>query len=110
MEENAKVEVNQQYLGENEWSNVKILIDENEYDSGKKPESFGDWTFDCFHTPRGWLLQLGYKFEDGLTWEHGWYTLVINNTNFDDLPEAPERERAPLARSNITYKMDGLIK
>ena len=35
---------------------------------------------------------------------------MINGTSFIDLPEAPERERASLARSNITYKMDGAIK
>ena len=38
------------------------------------------------------------------------YTLMINNTNFNDMPEAPERERANLARSKITYKMDGPTK
>ena len=29
----------------------------------------------------------------------GKYTLEINGTNFSDMPEAPERERAQLARS-----------
>ena len=35
---------------------------------------------------------------------------MINNTNFNDLPEAPERERASLARLKITYKMNGPTK
>ena len=35
---------------------------------------------------------------------------MINNINFNDLPEAPERERASLARSKITYKMEGPTK
>ena len=56
------------------------------------------------------MLQLGFKFDEGKTWIKGYYTLLINNTDFNDLPEAPERERAPLARSKITYKMDGQIK
>ena len=41
------------------------------------------------------------------TKKYEWYTLEINNTDFNDMPEAPERERASLARSKITYKMDG---
>ena len=38
------------------------------------------------------------------------YTLMINNVDFNDMPEAPERERASLARSKIIYKMDGRTK
>ena len=88
----------------NELETVKILIDENLYDSGKKIDQFGDETFVCFHEPKGWLLQLGVDYEEKR------YTLEINCTNFFDLPEAPERERASLARSQIKFKMDGPTK
>ena len=109
-EENTKVEVKSNLMGDNTYDTVKILIDDKVYDSGKTPEKFGDFIFDCFHEPRGWLLQLGFKLEEGKAFKEGHYTLVINGTSFLDLQEAPERERASLARSKITYKMDGAIK
>ena len=97
-----KVEVKAKWISKGVYGNVKIFIDDHEYDSGKQSEQFGDWIFDCFHEPRGWVLQLGIKDDR--------YTLTINNIDFVEMPEAPERERAPLARSKITYKMDGAIK
>ena len=38
------------------------------------------------------------------------YTLSINNVPFTDMTEAPPRERAALARSAISMKMDGSKK
>ena len=38
------------------------------------------------------------------------YTLEINNVKFEDMNEAPSRERADLARTTISMKMDGPIK
>ena len=35
------------------------------------------------------------------------YTLSINNVSFTDMAEAPPRERAALARSAISMKMNG---
>ena len=81
-----------------------------EYDSGKTPEEFGNFIYDCYHEPKRWLLKIGYKIEEGKASDDGRFTLEINFTNFDDLPEAPERERAPLARSKVVYKMDGPTK
>ena len=38
MEQNTKVEVKAYSKDNKTYENVKIFIDENEYDSGKKPE------------------------------------------------------------------------
>ena len=113
MEENVKVEVKSIPIFASKvttYENVKIYIDDKVYDSGKTSEQFGDQIFECFHEPKGWLLQLGFSIEPGKELKHGQYTLSINNTNINDMPEAPERERAALARSKIINKMDGPIK
>ena len=41
---------------------------------------------------------------------NGRYTLEINGVNFEEMAEAPPRERAALARSTISTKMDGPVK
>ena len=111
MEENTKVTIWPKYNHEEErYGNVTVYIDDNEYDSVRTPEQFGDFVFNCLHESNGWSLQVAFKFEEGKTYRDGWYTLQINNTYFYDLPGAPERERAFLARSKITYRMDGPIK
>ena len=65
MGENIKVEVKTVDAQQQE-HNVKIFIDDNEYDSGKRPDQFGDWTFDVIHKQRGWLLNLGEKCENSI--------------------------------------------
>ena len=37
-------------------------------------------------------------------------TLSINGVDFNELPEAPARERAPLARATTTINMNGKKK
>ena len=51
------------------------------------------------HKPFGWNIHLGYKYPN--------YTLVINGVKYEEMDEAPARERAALARSAITLMMDG---
>ena len=41
---------------------------------------------------------------------NGYYTLEINGVKYEDMDEAPARERATLARSAMTMKIDGHIK
>ena len=62
MEVNTTVEVKRHYNASSLSydSNVKIIIDDTEYDSGKTPDQFGDWVFDCVHEPKGWSIQLGF--------------------------------------------------
>ena len=50
------------------------------------------------HKPRGWQVQLGKTFD---------YSLSINGVEFEQMEEAPPRERASLARSTITMQMSG---
>ena len=38
------------------------------------------------------------------------WTLFINEVNFNELPEAPAREREPLARSKTSINMSGVKK
>ena len=64
-------------------------------------EDLSDTPFDFAHKPRGWLVQLGYNNDDVR------YTLEINGWKYEDMTEAPQRERAALARSAITASMDG---
>ena len=47
----------------------------------------------------GWGIQLGCK--------ENIYTLKINDVQFEEMEKATERERAVLARTAITMKMDG---
>ena len=42
--------------------------------------------------------------------EEGIYTLEINGLNYEEMDEAPARERAELARTAIDYQMDGQKK
>ena len=60
--------------------------------------------FDFAHKPRGWIIQLGFEYKNYQ------YTLEINGVKFDDMSEAPPRERAALARSAILYQMEGPMK
>ena len=69
-----------------------------------------DTPFELIHEPRGWLIKLGYRLEEGETWHKGEFTLEINGVKFEEMAEAPPRERAALARSAISYQMNGLKK
>ena len=44
-------------------------------------------------------MHLGYNYTN--------YTLEINGVKYEEMDEAPARERATLARSAMTLKMDG---
>ena len=59
--------------------------------------------FKFFHKPRGWIIDLNYQ--GGST--YGYYTLEVNGVKFDEMDKAIPRERAALARTSITTKMDG---
>ena len=48
------------------------------------------------------MVDFGFKHDN--------YTLTINGVKFEEMGEAPPRERAALARSAITFQMDGLKK
>ena len=61
--------------------------------------------FEFIHEARGWTIVLGYSLQN----EHT-YTLTFDGVDFNDLPQAPARERAPLARSSTTINMDGAKK
>ena len=51
------------------------------------------------HKPFGWIVHLGFISPN--------YTLEINGVKYEEMDEAPARERAALARSAITLMMDG---
>ena len=55
LEQNIKIEVKSMNV-QDENNKVKIFIDNIGYDTGEIAEIFEDWTFNCFHEPRGWLL------------------------------------------------------
>ena len=57
--------------------------------------------FEFFHSPNGWYVTLGVNLKVRK------YTLKINGVEFEDMAEAPPRDRAALARSAIIMKMDG---
>ena len=71
-----------------------------------------DTSFEINHKPRNWTIQIKVekrtsKYPNGeITLEHR-YTLSINNVPFTEMAEAPPRERAALARSAISLKMNG---
>jgi len=56
------------------------------------------------HKPLGWVVNVGFKEDDET------YTIQINGVKFEEMAEAPPRERAALARSAITMNMIGLKK
>jgi hypothetical protein len=78
-----------------------ITIDEEKYSfrDGYRPKP-RPW--ECFHEYRAMLLSVDGEWYDP--------TLSINLVDFDDLPEAPARERAPLARAKTTINMNGQKK
>ena len=51
------------------------------------------------HKPFGWKIQLGLK--------DNYYALKINDVQFEELVETTARERASLARTAISMKLDG---
>ena len=55
--------------------------------------------FQFAHKPLGWCITLGYDFPN--------FTLEINNVKYEDMAEAPPRERATLARTAISMQMAG---
>ena len=90
------------------------MIDNRCYDSGKYLED-NNISFQIAHKPRNWVIKirvidLGYKFVNGICGPDFCYTLIINNVPFTEMAEAPPRERAALARSAVSLKMHGPIK
>ena len=69
-----------------------------------------DSPFIFAHKPRGWTIQLGFKIEEGKKRNEGYYTLEVNGVEFSEMAEAPPRQRAALARTPISMKMDGIKK
>ena len=57
----------------------------------------------------GWLIDLGYKVDQGESIYSGYYTLMVNGVDFDNMSEVI-RERADLARTTISYNMSGSKK
>lgn len=57
------------------------------------------------HKERAMAITLDLSFE-----EQEIFALLINDVPFKELPEAPERVREPLARSNTTIDMQGYKK
>ena len=55
------------------------------------------------HKQLGWHIKLGMNLESE-------YTLEVNGVYFSEMSEAPIRERAPLARSAISFSMQGAKK
>ena len=53
--------------------------------------------FEFMYKPFGWTIQLGFKDNEG--GYGGLYTLEINGVKFEEMPEAPPRQRAALART-----------
>ena len=51
------------------------------------------------HKQLGWVIILGYKYPK--------YNLKINGVKYEEMAEAPPRERAALARSAIIMNMNG---
>ena len=99
MDQNVKVEVK-------DWFSVIVLIDGTEYKSGKFRSDLKQTPFEITHKPLGWYVKLGYEGEQF----NGKYTLAINGLRYEDMDEAPPRERAEIARTSISFKMDGPIK
>ena len=63
------------------------------------------------HKLRDWAIQLGYEYEENKDEEKkGYYTLKVNGVEFLEMKEAPQRQRAALARTAITMKLDGPLK
>ena len=55
--------------------------------------------FEFAHKPLGWVIKLSFEYPN--------YTLEINGVKYEDMAEAPPRERAALARTTITMQMAG---
>ena len=51
------------------------------------------------HEPLGWYIKLGFNDDK--------YTLSINGLDYAEMTDAPPRERAELARTEIIYKLEG---
>ena len=60
--------------------------------------------FEFTHKPLEWIIQLDYKMNEI---EMGEYKLKVNGVSYEEMAEAPPRERADLARSAITMNMNG---
>ena len=55
------------------------------------------------YKPFGWSIKLGFSddnYEDK-------YLLEINGVKYEDMPEAPPRQRAAIARTSLLMNMDG---
>ena len=60
--------------------------------------------FEFTHKPLGWIIQLDFKKKDDF---NGEYKLKVNGVRYEEMTEAPPRERADLARSAITMNING---
>ena len=67
-----------------------------------------DQPFEFAHKPLGWLIRLDFKRENDEQSRR--YVLEINGVKYEEMSEAPPRERAALARTGITMRTKGLKK
>ena len=54
------------------------------------------------HKSLGWVVKIGCNNNSQKN-----YTLEVNGVKYEEMTEAPPRERADLARSAIKMQMDG---
>ena len=70
--------------------------------------------YEFVHKPRGWFIKIGSKIEDIedeiKSMIAGQYTLELNCIKYEEMEEAPSRERAALARTAISMMMHGSKK
>ena len=59
--------------------------------------------FEFVHKPLGWAMKIGFN---GI-YPGDMYIMEVNGVKYEDMPEAPPRKRADLARSAIKMQMDG---
>ena len=76
------------------------MIDDRCYDSGTYLNDLVSSPYKFAHKPREWSIILSLTTTNQ-------YTLEINGVKFEEMAEAPPRERAALARSAIEMNMDG---
>ena len=79
---------------------VDVIIDGTEYKSENDVGYLKHTPFEFTHEPLGWYIKLGYKEE---AWDKEYYTLEINGVRYEEMQEAPARERAELARTAIDF-------
>jgi len=70
------------------------------YNSRTKYYDLASTPYEFIHKPLGWAVNLGFN-------EYYEYTLRINGVKFEEMEEAPPRERADLARTAIKMQTHG---